>query len=70
MYYSDRNCPPAGQEPTEKDVYIGGGVLKLFLTGCAAKGLKSLPISKDFSAQKNKQTNKQTNKHKQNKTKI
>ena len=31
-----------------------GGVLELFLTGCVAgRGLKPLPISKDFSPSKN-----------------
>ena len=33
--------------------YPRGGVLKSVLKGCAAQGLKSLPISKDFSPSKN-----------------
>ena len=31
----------------------GGGYSNYFLMGCAARGLKSLPISKDFSPSKN-----------------
>ena len=31
----------------------GGGVLEWFLTGCAARGLKPLPISMDFSPSNN-----------------
>ena len=31
----------------------GGGYSNYFLTGCAARGLKPLPISKDFSPSKN-----------------
>ena len=31
----------------------GGGYSNYFLTGCAARGLKPLPIFKDFSPSKN-----------------
>ena len=34
-------------------VYRGGGYSNYLLTGCAAQGLKPLPISKDFSPSKN-----------------
>ena len=53
FYHVDRSSKNFSSSDTFMKKLTPGGYSNYFLTGCAARGLKPLPISKDFSPSKN-----------------